>query len=252
MRLKYYQKLVSTSNEAKELIKNGLLEHGDVIVALQQTGGRGTRGRSFFSPSGGLYASIVLKKDTIKLLNPTAITALAGVCVCETIEKFTNKKPMIKWVNDVYIQCTEHNAQCTINNEGLIDADDVLPPLDCLVLKKVCGILTEVADDKYILGIGINFGTKDFDNELKKIATGLGDDIDKDEFLRCLVPKILSSTLTQAQIFDSYRQRLIGIGRAIEIEGDTGTMQGVDDSGALLLDINGKTKTIYAGSIRFL
>ncbi len=105
---------------------------GLVVAANEQTAGMGRMGRSFYSPKEtGVYFSILLKPPQA---DATFITTMAAVAVCQAIERISNKKPKIKWVNDVYV-------------EG----------------KKVCGILTQASfslENKTveyaILGIGLN------------------------------------------------------------------------------------------------
>jgi len=220
MIIKYFQKLESTNLSAKEMIKDGQAEHGLVIAAHEQTGGRGREGKSFFSPAGGLYMSVVLDN---KEADASALTALAAVCVCRAIEKFTQKAPVIKWVNDVFI-------------DGL----------------KVCGILTEAAGEKYILGIGVNFSFQDLPDDLKNIAGAIGSDIKKDEFMKYLVDSILDNRLSNKEIFDEYKRRLMGVGRMAEVFGITGIIEGIGDSGELILRVGNEQKAIYAGSLRFL
>lgn len=125
-----FSSLPSTQDKAKELAEKGAPE-GVVVTALRQTKGRGRHGRTWISPSGGLYFSMVLRpelppKEALKL------TLLSGVAVAQGIQKATGLRATVKWPNDVLIK-----------------------------EKKVCGILTETAvQDRDILyavvGIGIN------------------------------------------------------------------------------------------------
>ena len=150
--IKIYKTLESTNKTAKEMAVAGA-EHGTVIIADSQTKGRGRYSRSYFSPSGGLYMSIILRPEVLNFENPTSVTAFAAVAVCEAIESISEKTPKIKWVNDV-----------------LIDE------------KKVCGILTEAVTDFesgsldwIVLGIGINvyIKTEDFPDDLQTSATSI-------------------------------------------------------------------------------
>jgi BirA family biotin operon repressor/biotin-[acetyl-CoA-carboxylase] ligase len=123
----------STNTYLKGQAGHGAPE-GAVIVAREQTGGRGRQGRSFFSPSGtGVYFSLLLRPK-LKAEEATLVTSAAAVAVSEALEAVAGVQTQIKWVNDVYIAG-----------------------------KKVCGILTEGAFDMesggmdyIVLGIGIN------------------------------------------------------------------------------------------------
>ena len=138
----------STNLYLKSLAQSGA-SHNTVVIADTQTNGRGRLGKSFFSPPGtGIYMSILLKADNLKIPS-SHITVASGVSVCHTLEEFCDKIPSIKWVNDIFLNG-----------------------------KKVCGILAEsfvspIDGLLYIIvGIGINISTNstDFPDELSDIA----------------------------------------------------------------------------------
>lgn len=143
-------KQVTSTND---FLKNLKASEGRVIVAQEQTGGKGRLGRSFYSPEGtGIYFSLLLT-PTIPIDEATAVTAAAAVAVAEAMEKLAGKEVQIKWVNDIYING-----------------------------KKVCGILTEGVFDmenrrlgQVILGIGINLmePLEGFPSELIPSAGGV-------------------------------------------------------------------------------
>jgi BirA family biotin operon repressor/biotin-[acetyl-CoA-carboxylase] ligase len=123
----------STNDVIKEKAIEGLGE-GVIAVSLEQTKGKGRKGRGFFSPKGsGIYFSILLKpyesgKDV------SMITTTAAVAVARALEKEGVEDVSIKWVNDVYVR-----------------------------ERKVCGILSEATTDlesgtidSVVLGIGLN------------------------------------------------------------------------------------------------
>lgn len=131
-----YKSLQSTNTTAKELAAAGCKD-GTVVIALEQTGGRGRMGRSFQSPAkGGIYVSVVLRPG-IYAEDCVLVTTAVSVAVMRAIKKCTGKQTSIKWVNDIYL------------------GD-----------KKVCGILTEAVTDFesgnvecVIPGIGVNFSS---------------------------------------------------------------------------------------------
>jgi len=147
--LVFLEKVDSTNEYSKTLISKGVTRN-TVIIAKEQTKGKGTKGRSFYSPSmTGIYMSYILcNKGSIKELIP--VTPAAAVAVTRAIEKCCNIFPSIKWVNDIEL-------------DG----------------KKVCGILTESVYDisdnstKIIIGIGINVTTDEFPDEIKDKAAAL-------------------------------------------------------------------------------
>ena len=142
------EKTDSTNNQAKALSD---LSVPHIVLANEQTGGRGRLGRSFHSPAGtGLYMSIAFCPD-FGLDRAMLTTAMSAVAAARAIEQVTGLNPKIKWVNDIYING-----------------------------KKACGILTEAESnfetgriDKIIVGIGVNCFEASLPEELKDIATYL-------------------------------------------------------------------------------
>lgn len=149
-----YPVVSSTNTVLKEMAEQGAPE-GTVIIAEEQTAGKGRMGKSFYSPSKtGIYISILLR-PTISAEESLFLTTSAAVATAKAIEDVSDKTADIKWVNDVYIDN-----------------------------KKVCGILTEGAFnietnhlDYAIVGIGVNvrFPEGGFPKEIENIATAVFD-----------------------------------------------------------------------------
>ena len=202
LRLQVYKSIGSTNTALKQLAERGA-EEGTVLLAEEQTAGRGRMSRRFFSPPrSGLYMSLLLRPRLSAQLS-TRITACAAVAVAEAIEELTGCRAEIKWVNDV-----------------LVDG------------KKVCGILTEGAIDcetglllYAIVGIGINVRTPegDFPEELRSVAGALP--MAKDgEDLRCrLAAAVLDrlmdlyEQLPDGDCYEAYKSRSCLLGREINI-----------------------------------
>jgi BirA family biotin operon repressor/biotin-[acetyl-CoA-carboxylase] ligase len=150
--IRIYDNVNSTNRVAKEMaIAKGL--HGTVILANEQTEGRGRRDHAFYSPKGGLYMSLILRPEKLKTLKPDAITLATGTAVCDAIEGLTGTRPTLKPINDLFI------------ND-----------------KKICGILTEAGTEFetgevqwIVVGIGINFDSDitNFPSEIRDNATSL-------------------------------------------------------------------------------
>lgn len=156
-----YDCLDSTNRLLLDMAKEGS-PCGTAVWAHTQTGGRGRLGRSFSSPEGGIYLSILVPlNDSIK------ITAMAGVAVMRTISQVCSKKCGIKWVNDIIY-------------EG----------------KKVCGILAQSVGDKAVVGIGINYRTDiaSLPDDVRSIASTLygpeEEAPDKGTFVRTLLENV--------------------------------------------------------------
>lgn len=140
----------STNIVAKEWAKNAATQ-GSMVLASRQTAGKGRMGRSFISPDGGIYMSIILRPDK-QQINNVYITALAAVAVCRAVKRLCGISLGIKWVNDLFYSG-----------------------------KKCCGILTEAATntasgktDYIVVGIGLNYVTQEkYFDEIGNIATSI-------------------------------------------------------------------------------
>lgn len=151
--LKVYPEIDSTNRAAKEAAVGGMAFHGSAVLARRQSGGRGRRGRSFYSPEdAGLYLSVVLEPAG-SLRENLILTAQAAVAVYKAVEEATGISPDIKWVNDLFCQG-----------------------------KKICGILTEAVTDFEsgeiqfaVVGIGLNIYEPEegFPPELAGVAGAL-------------------------------------------------------------------------------
>jgi len=217
-RVLYLPSTDSTNEECKRQAAQGA-ESGLVVIAGEQTGGKGRRGRSFQSLAGkGLYLSILWrpKAASEQLFQ---LTAQAAVAVCQTVESLTALSPAIKWPNDVLL-------------EG----------------KKLCGILTELewnasgAPDCIVLGIGINVRQtpEDFGPDLSPIATSLAQHLPqpprREEVAEVLVARLdrLWASFPQAreEYLAQYRRRCATIGQPVRLLRPGGSQE------ALALDVN--------------
>ncbi|MBR0160280.1 MAG: biotin--[Oscillospiraceae bacterium] len=197
-----YRTITSTNTVLKARAAEGAPE-GLVLIAGEQTAGRGRLGRSFYSPdSSGLYMSLLLRPK-IPAQEATRITASAAVAVAETIEELSGNPTRIKWVNDVMM-------------EG----------------KKVCGILTEASFDcesgqlaYVIVGIGINVAVPagGFPEELGQIAGAAFDGVSVPELRAKLAAGVLDRLmdlavdLSDPACFEAYHARSLVLGRAVNL-----------------------------------
>jgi BirA family biotin operon repressor/biotin-[acetyl-CoA-carboxylase] ligase len=144
----HYFRTESTNDVALKLAAGGA-EHGTVVVAEEQTAGRGRLGRVWFSEkSSGIYTSVILRPPLSPAAAPV-LTLMAGVAVHQAVSSVTGLAVDIRWPNDLLVNG-----------------------------KKVCGILTEMSAEidrlhAVVLGIGINVNHSQMPAELKLIATSL-------------------------------------------------------------------------------
>ena len=215
---------------------------GTVLIAAQQTGGRGRMGRSFHSPAGkGLYLSVILRPgcNAEKLMH---LTCAVAVAVCQAVENVTGYRPGIKWINDLVAG-----------------------------KQKLGGILTEMSVDPKtgnanyaIVGIGINCNhtPEDFPPELREIATSLLT-VTKQPVN---VAKLAAATVEALQkmngeliteknsVMHIYRQNCITLGQEIVVvraeEKRYGTALDIDENGGLLVRFADETtETVNSGEV---
>ena len=143
-----YDVLDSTNRLAREM---DVRDRPNLILANEQTQGRGRLGRSFYSPANdGLYMTLAFRPD-FGLDKAMLVTAFAAVAVCRAVDQVSGLRTKIKWVNDIYLNG-----------------------------KKICGIMTEAQSnfetgniDKILIGIGVNCFRTTLPEELQETATYL-------------------------------------------------------------------------------
>jgi BirA family biotin operon repressor/biotin-[acetyl-CoA-carboxylase] ligase len=230
----YYRRLKSTIDVAKREARQGAAE-GTVIIAGEQTGGRGRRGRSWLSPRGSIALSIILYPDVAHL---PSLIMLASLAVVNSIRAVTGLESGIKWPNDVLING-----------------------------KKVCGILieSEVRGDKVdysIVSPGINVNVKLADYpEIAPTATSLAGEMGRDVSRRDIVHHLLVEverlylTLQAGgSVFEAWHDHLVMLGKEVQVtDGATlyrGVAESVTEDGSLLLrQADGKQLKIVAGDV---
>ncbi len=232
IKILHYVQADSTNRIALAL---GEAEHLCTVVADSQNGGRGRLGRSFFSPDGGLYMSVVLDPSAIVCGLPFC-TAAAALAVKAALCDFGVGGISVKWVNDL-----------------LMDG------------KKVCGILTEARTEngnvnRAVIGIGINLKRPDgdFPEEIRKKAGAIGFESDKLELAAAITAR-LGEYLNQdsARIATLYEKSLAFIGKTAEVtdyaDGQKklrGVILGVDENCYLKLALeSGEIRRVCSGEI---
>lgn len=228
----HYAETDSTNTQAKRLLNSGEANGTLLVTADSQTAGRGRQGKTFYSPPHtGIYMSLVNHPNTM-LQNAVTATTAAAVAVCRAIERLTDIRPQIKWVNDVYV-----------NN------------------KKICGILTEAVSDfelgivtSVIVGIGINIKTNDFPEDVER-AGSLNADIRRADLIGAVADELLDIIGGKYSDFiDYYRNHSMIIGKHINyIENGIvtpATAISIDEAGGLVVKTeNGTEKTLKSGEI---
>lgn len=233
-RVIYYPKLTSTMEAAKRQAQLGAAE-GTVVIAGEQTAGRGRKGRIWLSPPGNIALSIILYPSLATL---PSLIMLASLAVIHSIEAVTGLKAQLSWPNDVLING-----------------------------KKVCGILIEsdVWGDRVVyalvgIGINVNLNISHFP-QIAALATSLSNELGKTIPLLTLIQRLLVEverlylTLPAGEsIYREWRDSLVTLGKKVWVNsGDTryqGIAESVTRDGNLLLRCqDGNLIRIVAGDV---
>lgn len=246
-RVVFFSTVGSTNDVAAKLTDTPDAE-GTVVIADAQSAGRGRRGRSWFSPPGaGLYVSVVLVPGRAKGASDRATTLLtigAGVALAEGIQRATGLQPSIKWPNDLLVG---RRKLAGILAEGLASAAGA--PLHAVVL-----------------GYGINVGTAAYPPDLSDRATTLEAELGRSIDRALLCVETLASLAARYDdllggrfdvILDAWRERAHGSqGERVSWQTPdgprSGTTAGIDDSGALLVQVGDRTERLVAGEVTWV
>ncbi|HZU95281.1 MAG TPA: biotin--[acetyl-CoA-carboxylase] ligase [Planctomycetota bacterium] len=236
-----HERLGSTQERARELAQKGAPE-GTLVVAREQTGGKGRLGRAWASPTGGLYLSLVLRPDE-GMLKRASISLVAALAASEALDATARVSTSLKWPNDIVL----HG-------------------------KKLGGVLADLVregkDSYLILGVGLNVNTaRDaFPAEVRTLATSLA--IEKsatfstDEVLEHFVSHFEghyesvrkgSGALLLSRAAD--RMTTLGSRVRVKVAGRTieGKASGLNATGALVVELDDKKREIlYAGDVEEL
>jgi len=231
----YLPVTTSTMDVAKEATRKGAAE-GTIVLADEQTAGRGRLGRRWLSPPGvSVLLSMILEPNLAQLSRLNMVVAMA---TARSIEKVTGLRPVIKWPNDIII-------------EG----------------KNVSGALIEsdVQGDEVrsvVVGIGVNVNLEpslfpDITATATSLRAVLGKEVSRLEVLRALLvefDRYYRALRRGEPVFDEWRRRLITLGQEVRVRmGDVveeGYAEGVDEEGRLILQRDdGSLVHIVAGDV---
>ncbi|HTZ39848.1 MAG TPA: biotin--[acetyl-CoA-carboxylase] ligase [Syntrophales bacterium] len=238
-RIEYREEVESTNTEALQLAQQDAPE-GTVVIAEAQSAGRGRLTRSWESPpSMNLYLSVILRPD-VPAQSASLIPLAVGVAVADVISQYCPGQVRLKWPNDVLVGG-----------------------------KKICGILAEMRTKAdrvafVIAGIGVNINMKKlhFPRELRETATSLqietALEIDRLDFAVRLLEALerwyrIYLNGGQDYVRQSWLKYADIIGKRIEVvyQSDTqrGTVVGLDENGALLLEGETGLQQVLAGDV---
>ncbi|MCR4429821.1 MAG: biotin--[acetyl-CoA-carboxylase] ligase [Tepidanaerobacteraceae bacterium] len=237
-RIYYYSTIDSTNTQAKKLGQQGV-PHGTLVIADEQTGGKGRMGRSWLSPAReGIWISAILKPQLMPFDAPK-LTILTAVAAAEAIRDKIGILAEIKWPNDILI-------------EG----------------KKVCGILTEMSAELdavnfVVIGIGINVNNDFFPEEIRDKAISLkmaaGEMVSRADVTAGLLERLeYSYNVSMSQgfepVFEKWRKLCRNLGKPVEIVAGRRIIEGIalniDEQGALMIKKNnGEIERVLSGEV---
>lgn len=229
--IEYHDSLPSTNARARELATAG--ESDVVVVADEQTGGRGRLDRAWTSPPGGIWMSI-LRRPEIPPAHAPVVTLAAAVAATETARE-TGVDARIKWPNDLLVP----------------DEDGE---------KKLAGILTEMEGEAdrvswVVVGIGINVRAEG----LPEGATGLlshTDDVNRRVFVQCLLERVETLQNESEKVLAAWRDHALTLGRRVRVETQTSDIVGravdIEFPGTLVVETDDGRVRVHAGDCEHL
>lgn len=214
---------INSTNEYCKANDNG---EDSCVFAKRQTAGKGTKGRSFISPDGGLYVSVMRHYKNYLAKNAFKIMVNGCVAVCRTLEKF-GISPIIRWANDVLVNG-----------------------------KKICGTLIENTFSngritRSIVGIGINVNNE-ISSEIENIAVSMKEVAGKNFNLKEVKNALIESLKNDYPIQD-YKRYINWFGQLVTLktEDEERVAKAVDitENGRLLVNWGGNMLEISAAEV---
>lgn len=235
----YYSVIDSTNNRAKRMAEEGA-PHGTLVIADEQTGGRGRRGRSWKTLPKSAIAMTLIIRPKLSPEKASMITLLMGMAVASACRELLGLPVGIKWPNDVVMQG-----------------------------KKISGILTEMSAEMdgihyLVIGTGINVNMEEFPEEIRDVATSLsiqaGHLVNRAEVI-CRSMKFFEQyyeafmeTGDLSGLKDTYNGMLVNLDTEVRVlePGNEycGISRGINEKGELLVEREDQTvDEVFAGEV---
>lgn len=238
-RVHHRPRVGSTNDVAAELAAAGA-PHGTVVVADEQTAGRGRHGNRWFSPPGsGLYVSVLLRTDT-----PPVLTLAAGVAAAEALARTAGLDVLLDWPNDVVVDTAGGR-------------------------RKVAGILAEASTagervDRVVVGLGVNLRDGAWPPDVASRAASVEGLTGRPVDAAALLVELLAALAARCADVESGRvaallrrwEALAPSSRGAAVEWSEGPLrrrgvtEGVDEQGALIVRVGGRRERLSGGEVR--
>lgn len=235
----YYPVVDSTNTRGKRLAEEGV-PHGTLVLADDQSGGKGRRGRGWTNPAKKTIAMSLIVRPELQPVKASMLTLVMGMAVCSACCEILDRPVQIKWPNDVVL-------------EG----------------KKLCGILTEMSAELLaihylVIGAGVNVNLWDFPDELKDKATSLciyaGQEISRARVISRVMHYFegyyqrFMATADMSDLRDDYQAMLVNINEKVKVlepgQEYHGIARGINEQGELLVErTDGRIEKVFAGEV---
>ncbi|MDI9569597.1 MAG: biotin--[acetyl-CoA-carboxylase] ligase [Pseudomonadota bacterium] len=241
--IRFFPRTDSTNRQAKALAAAGATE-GTVVIAEEQSAGRGRRGRTWFSPPrAGIYMSLILRPDIAPQEAPR-FAILGATAAATVVRATTGLEATIKWPNDILVGG-----------------------------RKIGGILTEASMEMdrveyLVIGVGLNVNSsrRAFPPELRSVATSVRAETGRPASRICLARRLLESLEAAyhecrqegfAPIMERWRSLTEMLGRRVEVDVRgrrlAGDVEAFDADGALVLRTpDGELLRLFSGDVQFV
>ena len=237
--VKFFEEIDSTNNEVRRMAEQGAPE-GTLVVAENQTAGKGRRGRRWDSPKGsGIWHSFLLRPEFAPE-HASMLTLLAAMAVQNSVKEVTGLDGLIKWPNDIVVNG-----------------------------RKICGILTEMSTEidyinHVVIGAGINVNQDTFSDDIKATASSLKLELGKSVKRSELIAAVMKSFEKCYEIFietedlsglqELYNSMLVNRDQEVKVLEPGNEYKahaiGINQTGELIVRTpDGKEKEIYAGEV---
>ncbi len=237
--VRYFDSIDSTNQYAKKAGEENEPE-GLLVIADEQTAGKGRSGRHWTTPPGTTIAMTVLLRPKIAPERISMVTLVMGMAIAKACRDLYGLDAGIKWPNDIVING-----------------------------KKLSGTLTEMSAEMtavnyIVIGVGINVNLREFPEEIRQTATSvaleLGHDVNRAELIAAVLDRfeqyyeIFLEARDLSGLRDTYNEMLVNTGRAVRVlepgKEYTGTALGIDELGQLLVRReNDQVEKVYAGEV---
>lgn len=235
----YLECVDSTNNYARRIAEEGA-SSGTLIIAEEQTGGKGRRGRNWEAQKGENIMMTLLLRPRIRPEHASRLTLLMAMAAAQGIQDYTGLQAGIKWPNDVVVNG-----------------------------KKICGILTEMSTEidyinYVVIGAGINVNQEGFPEEIQETAGSLMLELGRHVPRAVLVARVVEKLEKLYEIFlrtedltglkEEYNQMCVNCGQQVRVlePGNeyTGVSEGINERGELIVrrEDGGKVP-VYAGEV---